>query len=206
VDTAEPPQTSERRGTVDDPLARLPRLDMAFKIPPGSSPDTDAISVLATILSGGRSSRFYETVVRQKQLATSVFANASAARGTGLFTVVGNPLEGRDVAELEAAVAAEIERVKTEPIAEWEMQKARTTARSALVNSLGSALNRAVLLSEYALFYDDPDRINTQSDRIERVSAADVQRVARQYLVASNRTVVTTRPAKSSPGAPKGGK
>ena len=82
--------------------------------------------------------------------------------------MVGNPLEGRDVAELEAAITAEIERVKTEPIAGWEMQKARTTARSALVNSLGSALNRAVLLSEYALFYDNPDRINTQADRIRQ--------------------------------------
>ncbi len=206
VDTAEPPQASERRGTVDDPLARLPRLDMAFKIPSGSSPDTDAISVLATILSGGRSSRFYEVLVRQKQLATSVFANPGTARGTGLFTVVGNPLEGRDVAELEAAITAEIERVKTEPIAGWEMQKARTTARSALVNSLGSALNRAVLLSEYALFYDNPDRINTQADRIDKVSADDVQRVARQYLVASNRTVVTTLPVKARPDASKGGK
>ena len=206
VDTLEPPQTAERRASLDDPLARVPRLDIAYKIPPGSSPDTDAISVLSTILSGGRSSRFFESIVRQKQLAASVFAFASDARGAGLFTIIGTPLQGKEPAQLEAAIDAELERVKAEPVAGWELEKARTTARSALINSLGSALTRAILLSEYALFYNDPGRLNTRAERIQRVTAADVQRVARQYLVTTNRTVVTTTPKAAPPsGATKGG-
>ena len=91
-------------------------------------------------------------------------------------------IPARRVAELEAAIEAEIERVKTGPIEDWEIEKARNNARNQLVNSLGSALDRAITLGEDALFYNNPDRINTRADSIAKVTAADVQRVAKQYL------------------------
>src|SRR6476661_2012634 len=94
VDMTEPPQKEERRLTLEDGLARLPRLDMAYKIPPSSSPDTDALTVLGTILSGGRSSRFYESIVRQKQLSTGVAAGSDGSRGPGLFAISGTALPG----------------------------------------------------------------------------------------------------------------
>ena len=194
VDMTEPPQTAERRLTLEDGLARLPRLDMAYKIPPSSSPDTDALNVLSTILSNGRSSRFYEAIVRQKELATQVNAYATEMRGPALFNIVAIAALGKSLADIEAAVEAEIERVKSGAIEGWEMEKARTGARRNLVSSLGSSLQRAILLSQYALFYDDPNRINTRADSIAKVSAADVQRVARQYLVKTGRTVIQTVP------------
>ena len=73
--------------------------------------------------------------------------------------------------------------MKAGPIEDWEIEKARNNARTQLVNSLGSVLDRAVTLGEDALFYNDPGRINTRADRIAKVTAADVQRVAKQYLV-----------------------
>ena len=202
VDIAEPPQTAERRTVIDDPLARLPRLDMAYKIPPSSSPDSDALSVLATILSGGRSSRFYETIVRQKQLTGNVAGGPQQSRGPALYGLVSTPLPGKSLEELEAAIEEEIEKVKNGPIADWEMQKARNSAKSAFVNSIGSTLSRATLLSQYAMFYNEPNRINTRAEAIAKVTAADVQRVAKQYLVKTNRTVVHTMPKTA---APKGG-
>ena len=194
VDMAEPGQTEERRATLEDPLARLTRIDMAYKIPPSSSPDDDALTVMATILSGGRSGRFYEAIVREKQLATNVSAGSGESRGPGLFNVVGMTQPAKSVADLEAAIDIEIDNLKTGPIADWEIEKARTGARSGFVNSVGSSLQRAVLLSEYAMFYDKPDLINTRAESIAKVTAADVQRVARQYLVKTGRTVVTTAP------------
>src|SRR4051794_4434194 len=202
VDMTEGQQTEERRLTIDDRLARLARLDIAYRIPPSSSPDTDAIEVLATVLSGGRSSRFYESIVRQKQLSTGVSAFAEESRGPGLFKVIGTVLPGKSLAELEAAVDAEIDRLKTEPVAAWEIEKARTSARRAFVSSLGSSLSKAVQLSQDTLYYDDPGRINTEEERMAKVTAADVQRVARQYLVKTGRTVVQTVP---KPAAPNGG-
>jgi predicted Zn-dependent peptidase len=194
VDTTEPAQTAERRLTLNDALARLDRLDVVYKIPPAMSPDEDALSVLGTVLGGGRSSRFYEQVVRQKQLAANVSAFAGTSRGTGLFRVNAMAAPGKPVDELERAVADEIEKVKTGPIAPWEIEKARTAARSSFVSSVQSTLSRAILLSEYALFHDNPDLINTRAEKIAKVTAEDVQRVARKYLTVENRTVVITSP------------
>ena len=195
VNMKEPLQKEERRTSVDDPLARLPRVDMAYKIPDAASPDQDALEVLGTVLSGGRSSRFYEQVLRQKQLSSGpVGAGPDGARGPGLFMVVATAAPGKAVADLEAAIDAEIERVKTGPIEDWEMQKARNSARSSLVSSFGSTLSRAIVLGEFALFDDNPGKINTRADAIAKVTAADVQRVANQYLVKSGRTVVVTVP------------
>ena len=203
VDMAEPAQTEERRATIEDGLARLTRIDMAYKVPPSSSADYDALTVLGTILSGGRSSRFYESIVRQQQLAANVTAGTSESRGPGLFNIVAILPPGKAVGDLEAAIDAEVEKVKSGPIAGWEMEKARTGARSGFVNSLGSSLQRAVLLSQYAMFYDKPDMINTRAESIAKVTAADVQRVATQYLVPAGRTVVITQPKPA--GAAKGG-
>jgi len=199
VDMTEPAQTAERRLTLEDGLARVPRLDMAYKIPDSSSPDTDALTVLSTILSGGRSSRFYEAIVRQKQIATQVTSFAQETRGPGLFNVIATAALGKPLADIETAIDAEIERVKSGPIEDWELEKARTGARRNLVGSLGSSLQRAILLSQYALFYNDPERINTRADRIAKITAADVQRVARQYLVKTGRTVVETTPKGAKP-------
>ena len=82
------------------------------------------------------------------------------------------------------------------------MEKARNGARSSVIAGLGSSLQRAVQLGENALFYDKPEMINTRADDIAKVTAADVQRVARKYLVKTGRTVVHTVP---KPAAPKGG-
>jgi zinc protease len=199
VDMTEPPQHEERRLTLEDALARLPRIDMAYKIPPSSSPDIDPLSVLGTILSAGRSSRFYESVVRQKQLSTGVAAGTDGSRGPGLFTISATALPGKTLKDLEDAIDQEVERVKTAPIADWEIQKARTGARRSLVAGLGSSLNRAVELSQDAMFFNDPDRINTRAERIAKVTAADVQRVANQYLVKTNRSVVLTAPKPAAP-------
>jgi zinc protease len=194
VDMTEPEQKEERRATLEDGLARLTRIDMLYKIPPSEHADYDALQVLSTVLSSGRSSRFFESIVRDKQLSTGVSAFPGESRGPGLFSIAGTVTPGKSVADLEAAIEAEIERIKTGPIAPWEMEKARNSARSQLVNNLGSALGRAITLGEDALFYNQPDRINTSADRIAKVTPEDVQRVAKQYLIKTGRTVVTTVP------------
>ena len=199
VDTTQGPQTAERRMNIEDGLARLPRLDLAYRIPPPSSPDTDALSVLGTILSSGRSSRLYESIVRQKQLSSGVSAYPQPVRGPSLFRLTATALPGKAIAELEAAIEEELVKLQTTPVADWEMQKARNIARASFIGGLGSALNRAVQLSEDAIAFNDPGRINTRATAIAKVTAADVQRVARQYLVPTNRTVVITVPKATAP-------
>ncbi|HSK08783.1 MAG TPA: pitrilysin family protein [Vicinamibacterales bacterium] len=206
-DMTEKPQTAEKRQTIDDPLARLARVDIVYHIPPSLTADADALSVLATILSSGRSSRFFENIVRQKQLSQGVSASAGESRGPGLFRVGGMVMPGKPVADLEQAIYEEVDRVKTGAIEPWEIEKARNNAKRGFVSTLTSSLSRAVMLSQLAVFYDDPNLINTRYERLSGITAADVQRVAKQYLTVENRTVVITnpKPAAAGPGAAKGG-
>ena len=195
IDFTEPPQKAEKRLTIEDALARLPRIDIVWHTPPALSPDDDGLTVLAAILASGRSSRLYESLVRQQQLTPGVQA--------GLFRVIATALPGKSVADLEKGIYAEIEKAKTAPIADWEIEKARNNWKRNMNGNIGSSLQRAISLGRFAQFWNDPNLINTYADRIAAVKAADIQRVARQYLIDTTRTVVITMPkaAAAAPGA-----
>ena len=204
LDTREPPQKEERRTTVQDPLARLTLVDTAYQVPGGLNPDMDALSALASVLGAGRSSRLYDSLVRQQQIAVQVYAGVQQSKGPGLFYLEAMVAPGRDAAAVEKAIYAEVDKVQNAPIQEWELEKARNAARRALVGNLRSSLQRAILLSRYAVFFDDPGIINTRYERIASLKLDDLQRVARQYLVPTNRTVVITMPVKKETPAPAG--
>ena len=201
-DLVEKPHTAERRSTVEDPLARLARVDLAWVTPPSGTPDFDALDEVAWLLSSGRSARLNQTVVREKQLATSAFAGNPDKRGPGLFQVSATVAPGKKPEEVEAALLEEIEKLKTGPIADWEMEKAHNNAIRQEAGAVTSTLTRAVLLGQYALYYDNPGLINQRADRYQKVTAADVQRVAQKYLTKENRSVVITVP---KPAAGRGG-
>jgi predicted Zn-dependent peptidase len=194
VDVGQPAQDKERRLTIEDPLARLPRIDIGYRIPSSLSDDDDAIDVLTEILAGGRSGRFYEHIVREKQLAVSAQAFVGNSRGPRLFSIEATPSPGTAVDALEQAIYSDIDGVKAGPIAGPEMEKARNVSRRRFMGSLATSLSLARNLAEYALYYGDPGKINTRWDRLSKFSAGDVQRVAKQYLIPENRTVVITQP------------
>jgi predicted Zn-dependent peptidase len=203
VDMKEPTQTAERRESIDDPLARLARVDIAYKIPPAGGPEVDALEVLSAVLGTGRSSRLFETVVRQKQLAVQLQSFIDDRRGPGLFRVIALVAPGKTPEEVEKAIYEQVEALKTGAIQDWEMEKARNAQRRAFAGQIQSSLQRAILLSEYAVAFDDPGRINTQAARIASVTVSDVQTAARTHLAPENRSVVTTVPAQAAPA--KGG-
>jgi zinc protease len=206
ADTSEPQQTTEKRRTMDDPLARLVLIDSGYHVPGGLTPDMDALAALASVLGTGRSSRLYDSLVRQKQLAVQIYTGSSAQKGPGLFYVEAVAAPGKAAADVEAAMSEEIEKIKNGPIQEWELEKARNGAKRALTGSLRNSLQRAILLARYGVFYNDPGVINSRYERIAAVSAADIQRVAKQYLVRSNRTVVVTVPKPAAQGPAGAGK
>ena len=194
VDMTEPEQKAERRATVDDPLARLPQADIAFKAVPGNTPDFYALQVLSAALQGGQSSRLFQKLVKEKELATNVGGFMSEKRGPGALYISATLRPGAKVADVEAAVYDEIERLKREPIADWELEKAKNSTRRGLINTLQSSLFRAIIISQYAVFYNDPNLINTRLDKVAAVTKEDVQRVANNYLKQTNRTVIITMP------------
>ncbi len=206
-DLAEPKQTGERRKTIEDPFARTPRVDIAFKTVPGNTTDEYALDVLSSALGEGQASRLYQVLVKEKELAVNVFCYVDEHRGPSTFNVVVLARPGRDLKEIEKTVYAELERVKSEPIADWELEKIRMTDRRETAQQLQSTLYRAYLIGEMASIYGDPNLINTRFDKVQSVGKQDVQRVAKTYLTEENRTVVTTMPkpkAQAALGTPIG--
>jgi zinc protease len=200
VDMTEPEQTAERRITLDDGLARLARVDLAFKAIPGNTADFYALQVLSAALQTGQSSRLYQKLVKEKELVTNVGGFVDEKRGPGALYTFATLRPGMKPADAEAAIYEEIERLKKEPIADWELQKAKNATRRNFFGGLESSLSRAITLSQYAVFYNDPNLINTRVDKVAAVTKEDVQRVANKYLRDTNRTVVVTMPkAKARP-------
>jgi zinc protease len=203
VDMAEPQQKAERRDTLEDVLARAPRVDVAFKAVEGNTPDFYALQVLSAVLQSGQSSRLYQKLVKEKEMVTNVGGSMSEKRGVGALYTDATLRPGIKTEDVEAAIYAEIERLRKEPIADWELQKAKNTTRRNFINALQFSITRANTLGQYATYYNDPGLINARLAKVAAVTKEDVQRVANKYLVDTNRTVVITLPkakAKSATG------
>jgi len=193
-DLAEPTQHGERRQTIEDPFAEVPRLDIAFKTPPGNTNDWYDLDVVSDVLGGGQSSRLYQSLVKDKELAVNVFAYVDDHRGPSTFNVVVLARPGKDLKDVEKAVYAEIDRLKREPVADWELQKVRMTNRRQTAQRLESTLYRAYLIGEDASIFHDPHLINTSLAKVQAVDKQDILEVAKEYLTEDNRTVITTLP------------
>jgi zinc protease len=149
---------------------------------------------LSTVLCGGESSRLYQKLVKEKQVAAAVFGNVSRSRGPSAFQISATPRPGRTPEEIEGLIYEEIAKLQAEPVAESELIKARAAARRMALQR-ESSLMRAIQLGGDTVMFNDPGMINTDHVKLEAVTAADIQRVARKYLSASARTVVVTVPA-----------
>ena len=202
VDTTEPEQTAERRFTVNDPLARLPQIIIGYKGIAGNTPDAYAMQVLSQALVTGQSSRLYQKLVKEKELVTGVFGFPNAMRGGGDYQITATLAPGKKLEDVEAAINEEIARLQREPIADWELEKAKNSSRRSSIQALQSSLGTATRLSQFAVFFNDPNLINTQFDKIAAITKDDVQRVANKYLKATNRTVGITVPQAKGQNAP----
>jgi predicted Zn-dependent peptidase len=201
-DVAEPEQIAERRKTIEDNFAPTARIDIVYKIPPGDSADWYALSVLGQVLSQGASSRLHQKLVKEKEIAQSVSAGADERRGPSLFWVSVGVRPGSDLAVLERLVYDEIERLQHEPIADWELDKIRMQVRREQAQQLYSTRRRANSLGQYAVFYDNPNLINTVWQKYRSVGKADLQRVAKKYFSEGNRSVIITMPKPKATSSP----
>ena len=194
VDMTEPSQTAERRTQVEDPFARLPRLDIAYKTVPANTPDWYALDMLGDILFGGTSSRLYQKLVKDKAVALQVAGGVNFRRGPALFGAHALLKPGLDAGEVEKMIYDEFERVKALGVTSAEMKKVLTQDRLQLAEFNASTLNRARNLGWYTVYFHDPDLINSILVKYDGFTPADIERVARQYLRADQRTVVWTNP------------
>ncbi len=183
-------------GTVrDDVVANvpLPRVIMAFRIPPYSSPDFATVEVARALLGQGKASRLYRRLVRERRVAKSVVAYAfPLLTGASMLLVWATGYPGASPRELEKALAEEIEGLVE--AAPEEVERAIALSEADLVSSLEHQSERADRLAMFELYFDDPDRINHDLERLEAVSIDQVRAFAAERLGPDNRAVVTYRP------------
>jgi zinc protease len=206
----EPPQIGERRVVVKAP-AKLPSLQMGFHTPVLNDPNQDwepyALEILASVLSGNDSARLNQKLVRESQIAVDVGAGYDMiARGRqGLFELAGSPSEGKTVAELEAAILQQIEKIKESGVTAEELKRVKAQVIAADVYQRDSVFYQAMQIGQLELTGFSWKILKDYPAKLSAVTSEQVQEVAKKYLVKDNMTVATLDPQPIDPNAkPKG--
>lgn len=185
----EPEQRAERRVSMPD--ESQPMLLMAFHRPSYTHSDDPVYDAIADYLGQGRTSLLYKNLVKDKKIATqaSAFGSYPGGKYPGAFGIFVMPSKGVTAAECEVEVLAEIERMQNEPIPEDELEKIKARAKASLVNSLSSRSGMASRLTMMQDVYGDWRALFKSLDKINAVTAEDIQRVAKDSFTKKNRTV-----------------
>lgn len=191
IEIIEPDQAGERRVEIE--FEAEPRLMMGFHKSAIGSKEDDVFDVLDSILGDGRSSRLYQSLVKEKRLAVSVSTSTGSpgAKYPNLFVIDAVPRAPHTTAELEEAITAELERLKTEPVEAKELQKTLNQLDAYLIRSLQSNSGLASQLAYYEAVAGDWRYLVSSHDRIAKVTPEDIRRVAQKYFEKKNRIVAT---------------
>lgn len=199
VVTVEPPQQGERRAELRKE-AGLGSVMAGWKVPETSHPDMRVVELIDLILTSGESSRLYQRLVDRDQLALWAAGFADNNFDPGVYTVLVQSREGVQGPAIEAALYDEIARLRTEPLTEGELQKAKNMIATGFYGDMATLSGRAHQLGLAELFHGGWENLFTMADRYQAITAADVMRVANEYFVDDNRTVVTLIPTEGEEG------
>jgi zinc protease len=202
----EPSQLGERRIFVKKE-AQLPAIFIAYHVPNLREPDSYVLEVMATLLSGGKSSRLYQNLVREKRLVLSTDADYSfLSHDPYLFFLSAEPLPKTETSEVEKALDQEIERLQKELVSERELEKAKNQMEASFVFGQDSIFYQAMVLAQHEMAFNWR-AIDDYLPSIRKVTPEDIRRVAKKYLNPDNRTVgiLIPLPPKDGMPAPSGG-
>jgi zinc protease len=190
----EPPQTKEKRVTLQEPWP-LPAVVVAYHITNDGNPDSYPLHIAAKVLSDGQTSRIYRKLVYEKQLAVAAFGNANLIEHPNLFYAVAIVQPGHSPEEVTTALIAELDRLKTEPITEHELQRTKNQFARDYILGRESNQQKALQLSHAVVIHNDIKTADGEFDIFQNITIGDVQRVARTYFRPENRLVLTLMPS-----------
>ncbi len=198
INIKEPEQIGERRVTIHKE-AQLPFVFLGYHVPNIGHKDEFALEVLSNILSAGKSSRLYQDIVYEKQLALYAGGDYDRiAADPSLFYFYGGLKPGKTTKELEDALYAEIERLKTEPAADRELEKAKNQIEASFIFAQDSIFYQAMQIGQIETIGVGHKYLDTYVDNIRRVTKEDIMRVAKAYFTEKNRTAGILIPVKSN--------
>jgi zinc protease len=190
VNVKEPARTAERRITHYAPNVPLPAIALTYLTPSEKSPDAEPLQVAATILAQGESSRLYRSLIYDQQVAQSADATPDLREDASVFYFNVVLASGKKPEDVEGALLAEIKKMQDAPVGAAELDKAKNQLVTNELRQRETSNGKALALGSAAVLLGDANRVNTDLAKLQAVTAADVQRVMKQYFTSANRLVI----------------
>ena len=202
VSIKEPERSAERRITHYAANVPLPAIALTYLTPSQKNPDAEPLGVAATILSQGESSRLYQSLIYQQQVAQSADAVPDLREDAGLFYFNVVVASGKKPEEAERALLSEIKKLQDAAVTPAELEKAKNQLVTNELRQRETSNGKALALGSSAVLLGDPNRVNTDLAKLQAVTAADVQRVMKKYFTDANRLVIYYLPESARGNTP----
>lgn len=190
VTAVEPDRTEEKRHMMTAPNVPFPAVAVTYLAPPSKSADVPALKIAETILAGGESSRLYQALVYEQQIAQEAAFAADIRVDRGLLYFYAIASEGKTAEELEKSLLAELLKIQNSPVTAKELAKAKNQLITRTLQEREQNDGKAIAI-ERAITYDgDANAVNTDIQKLQAVTIADVQRVMKKYFTDKNRVVI----------------
>ncbi|MCM3869840.1 MAG: insulinase family protein [Pyrinomonadaceae bacterium] len=199
VTVKEPERVTEKRIKEYAPNVPLPAIALTYLMPTVKSDDAYALRVAESILSGGESSRLYQSLVYQQQIAAEAFAQADLREDLGLFVLGAILASEKKPEEAERSLLAELKRIQDSPVTSAELDKAKNQLITNEFQERETSEGKSFALGQAAVLFGDATRVNTGIEKLQAVTAADVQRVMKKYFHDNNRVVITYEAEPTTP-------
>ena len=201
---AVPVSLSQNKQMTFEDKVQLPRLYLTWHSPASFTREDAVLTVFADILSSGKNSRFYKSMVYDQQIAQSVFASANSSEIAGLFQITVTAKPGKTLTEMKTAVDSVLTVVLDKGVTEQEIDNAMARIESRIVNSAATEFGKANALCEYYCLTGDPNNINKQMDLYKGITPQEVMTVAKKYLTQPRMTLSIVPMGKTELSATKG--
>lgn len=196
VSVVEPERNEEKRHMMSAPIVPFPAVAITYLAPPSRSEDVPPLKIAETILSNGESSRLYQELIRNQQIAQEAAFSADIRVDKGLLYFYAIASEGKAAAELEKSLLAELKKIQDAPVSAKELEKAKNQLITRTLRERETNDGKASAIERAVAFEGDPKAVNNDIQKLQAVTAADVQRVMRKYFTDKNRVVIYYEQAK----------
>ncbi|HSU86664.1 MAG TPA: pitrilysin family protein [Chthoniobacterales bacterium] len=203
VTTKEPPRKEEKRIVEYSPKVPLPGMAITWLAPSIRSDDTPALELAAEILSGGESSRLYQSLVYEQQIVQQASFSADLNEDLGLLNVTMILSSGKTPADAEQALHAQLDKILRDGVSPEELEKAKARFLTGQLVQRETNNGKASELGEAAVVYGDPDRVNTDLAKLQAVTADQIKEVLNRYLAGKKKVVIEYLPEAMNPAAKK---
>lgn len=190
VKVTEPDRTKEVRYEKTAPNVPFPAVAITYLGPPSDSADIPVFRVIANILSGGESSRLYQSLVYKQQIAQEASFVLDLKRDRSLLYFLGIAAEGKTPEQMEKSLLAELKLIQDKPVSPKELEKAKNQLVAGAIEDRENNDGKAIVIERAIAYQGDPMAVNSNIQKLQAVTAADIQRVMKKYFTDTNRVVI----------------